>query len=496
MATPIPRNHVAIADASALARIVGGSVAQPGTSAARGERGVCTDSREVQDGDVFVALVGETHDAHSFVPDVIARGAALVIVSRDVPAPASVGVVKVESTLDALGRLGRWQRTEARQLRGVVGITGSVGKTSTKEMCAAVLEDLAPGRVRATQGNLNNLIGVPRTLLTLDDTTELAVVEIGMNVPGEIAKLCEIARPDIGIVTSIAPVHTEGVGSLEGVAREKGTLLASLPESGTAIYDADEPLLAPFVARSKAKTKLGFGEDEAAAVRVLSRTVTPRGQTVLYRVQGAPHELVVDLALLGEGAAKNAAAAIALAWALAGERGLQAAQRGLESLKPEPGRLCPIRGPGRTVVLDDTYNASPRSVINAIDTATELARGTHGRIVAVLGDMLELGAQEAELHALVGEHVALAGVSLFVACGKRMRAAADEAREMGADLVIEVDDPMAAVDEVDRFLIEGDIVVVKGSRGMRMERVVEAILARRSSAGTTSAPPADGGASR
>ncbi len=166
------------------------------------------------------------------------------------------------------------------------------------------------------------------------------------------------------------------------------------------------------------------------------------------------------------------------------------AAHALAALKPEPGRLCPIPGPGNTVILDDSYNASPRSVINAIDTATEIARATNGRIVAVLGDMLELGALENEMHALVGEHVAVAGVSLFVACGKRMRAAADEAREMGADLVIEVDDPMKAVDEVCRFLIEGDVVVVKGSRGMRMERVVEGILTRTSSAGTLAAPVA------
>ncbi|MFO0681555.1 MAG: UDP-N-acetylmuramoyl-tripeptide--D-alanyl-D-alanine ligase [Sandaracinus sp.] len=488
MATPLPRNRVEIGGAAELAEIVLGRVVRAGAPASATSRGVCTDSREVEPGDVFVALVGETHDAHAFLADVVARGAALVVVSRDVSVPDHVGVVRVESTLAALGRLGTWQRVHAPQLSTVIGITGSVGKTTTKEMCAAVLEDLAPGHVVATRGNLNNLVGVPRTLLTVEAGTTYAVVEIGMNVPGEITQLCEIARLDVGIVTSVAAVHTEGVGSIEGVAREKGSLLTSLTEKGTAIFDADEPLLAPYVAASKAARKLGFGKDAGASVQLVSRTATPHGQTVVYRVASAPHDLVVDLAILGEGAAKNAAAAIALAWALAGERGLQSAQRGLESLKPEPGRLCPIRGPGGTVVLDDTYNASPRAVINAIDTATELARATNGRIVAVLGDMLELGALETEMHALVGEHVALAGVSLFVACGKRMRAAADEAREMGADLVIAVDDPMQAIDEVDRFLIEGDVVIVKGSRGMRMERVVEGILARRSSAGGEAAP--------
>ena len=487
MATPLPRNAVHIVDGSHLAAIVGGTYEQIGPRPAD-PCCVCTDSREVRQGDVFVALVGESHDAHTFVVDVARRGAALVVVSRRVNVPETTGVVRVDDTLVALGKLGTWARDGAGALRAVIGITGSVGKTSTKEMCAAVLRARDP--ITATEGNLNNLVGVPRTLLTIDpEHTKFAVVEMGMNVPGEIAKLCAIARPDIGIVTNVAPVHTEGVGSVVGVAREKGALLTSLPEGGTAIYDADEPLLAPHVAASKARRKIGFGRHEKADVRIVSRTARADGQRVSYRI-GGDTELVVELSLLGAGAAKNAGAVIALARAVWDGEHLDVAARALGALKPEPGRLCPIAGPGGTVILDDSYNASPRAVINAIDTATEIARATNGRIVAVLGDMLELGALETEMHALVGEHVAVAGVSLFVACGKRMRAAADEAREMGADLVVEVDDPMTAIDEVCRFLIEGDVVIVKGSRGMRMERVVEGILTRTSSAGTLASPVA------
>jgi UDP-N-acetylmuramoyl-tripeptide--D-alanyl-D-alanine ligase len=486
MATPLPRNAIFLPDASELQRIVGGVVVQSGAPEILSTRSVCTDSREVQRGDVFVALVGEKHDAHAFVHDVVARGAGLLVVSRDVTVPNSVGVVRVPDTLVALGRLGRWQRephvVRTPRLDAVIAITGSVGKTSTKEMCAAVLRAIDL-RVVATEGNLNNLIGVPRTLLMIDEQTRYAVVEMGMNVPGEIAKLCAIAEPDIGIVTNVAPVHTEGVGSIDGVAREKGALLTSLPESGTAIYDGDEPLLIPSANASKASRKLAFGESQDADVRMTFRTPAREGQTVGYRVRGRDGEdVVLDLALLGHGAAKNAGAALALGWAIGGEKGVDAAKRGLALLRPEPGRLCPLHGPGGTVILDDSYNASPRSVINAIDTATEIARATSGRIVAVLGDMLELGALETEMHALIGEHVALAGVSMFVACGRRMRVAADEAREMGADFVLEVDDPLDAVREVERFLIEGDVVVIKGSRGMRMERVVEALRERKEAA--------------
>ena len=482
MATPLPRNSVRLRDAAELASIVGGSVVQPGGFGGA-SCGVCTDSREVRTGDVFVALRGEKHDAHSFVADVVKSGAHALIVSAAVTAPSYVAVVRVDDTLVALGRLGTWATTNGptnmKHVEHIVAITGSVGKTSTKEMCAVVLRTHPLVEVVATQGNLNNLIGVPRTLLMVGSDRTNVIVEMGMNVPGEIAKLCEIARPDIGIVTNVAPVHTEGVGSIEGVAREKGALLTSLPETGTAIYDGDEPLLAPYVAASKAKTKLGFGESQDADVRMTWRVPFAAGQTVGYRIRGREGEdIVLDLALLGKGAAKNAGAALALAWDLAHESGIQPARHALASLHPEPGRLCPIAGPGNTVIIDDSYNASPRSVINAIDTATEIARTTNGRLIAVLGDMLELGTLENEMHALVGEHIALAGVSLFVACGRRMRVAADEAREMGADFVLDVDDPMDAVREVDRFLIEGDVVVIKGSRGMRMERVVEALRPR------------------
>jgi UDP-N-acetylmuramoyl-tripeptide--D-alanyl-D-alanine ligase len=482
MATPLPRNRVSLVDAANVAAIVGGRVIAP---ASLSPACVCTDSREVEPGDVFVALVGEKHDAHAFLADVAARGAALVIVSRDVSVPAGVGAVKVGDSLAALGALGAWARSDAhaKALGPVIGITGSVGKTSTKQMCAAMLRALAGAHVVATEGNLNNLIGVPRTLLSLDEGTTHAVVEIGMNVPGEIARLCAIARPTVGLVTAVAEVHTEGVGSLEGVAREKGAMLTSLAPEGTAIFTADDAILAPYAEASKAKRKISFGKSEHADVRLVSREAHGAGQRARYVIAGRDGEVELGLHLLGEAAAKNAAGALALGWALAGEAGIDAAKRGLATIQPEPGRLAALPGPGGTIIVDDSYNASPRAVINAIDTATEIARTTSGRLVAVLGDMLELGALEADLHALVGEHVALAGVSLFVACGKRMRAAADEAREMGADLVLAVDDPMDAIAEVERFLIEGDVVVVKGSRGMRMERVVEALTARKEQAG-------------
>jgi UDP-N-acetylmuramoyl-tripeptide--D-alanyl-D-alanine ligase len=343
-------------------------------------------------------------------------------------------------------------------------------------MCASVLRAREP--ITATAGNLNNLVGVPRTLLTIDpERTLLAVVEMGMNVPGEIAKLCEIARPDIGIVTNVAPVHTEGVGSVAGVAREKGALLTSLSEDGTAIYDADEPLLAPYVAASKARRKIGFGRHVDADVRIVSRTARADGQNVSYRI-GGDTDLVVELSLLGAGAAKNAGAAIALARAVWDGAHLDVAARALGALKPEPGRLCPIAGPGNTVILDDSYNASPRSVINAIDTATEIARATNGRIVAVLGDMLELGAAAGEMHFAIGAEAARSGLDLLVLVGELTRAAAAGALESGIapERVVHVADTEEALRLVPSLLASGDVVLVKGSRATGLDRLVKHLV--------------------
>lgn len=492
MATPLPKNDASFT-VDELASACGGRVLA--SMEGRG-RSVVTDSRAVAPGAIFVALRGDKHDAHAYLAQVFSQRPFAVVVSEDLQAPSGVAVVRVPDTLRALGDLARAHAARLRSegaLRVVIGVTGSVGKTSTKEMLALGLRSgRPPGAVAATAGNLNNLIGVPMTLLALTPEVEIAIVEMGMNVPGEIARLAEIAAPDLGVVTSVAPAHTEGVVDLTGIAEEKSALLRALPASALgAIAPADDAVIEPFLAGVKAPL-LRAGRTEGADVRLVDRTTRWDGTHASVTLPEpfasgslAERTLRFHLPLFGEGAAKNAATAIATGLLLGGPDEARRIATALLSIAPTAGRLAFLRGTRSTVLLDDSYNASPRAMDNALETAAELAHHTGGRLVAVLGDMLELGALETELHARVGETAARMGASLLVACGPRMRAAAQEARELGADFVIELDDPMDAVDAVRQFVQRGDVIVVKGSRGLKMERVVSALTSRGSS------PPLD-----
>lgn len=494
MATPLPSN-VASFTRDELVLATGGLLVQSGARDAF--RSVVTDSRRAIEGAIFVALAGDRFDGHAFVDEVTTQGVSALIVSRDVSAPPGVTVVRVPDTLDALGGLGRHHTRRLRSegaLRTVIGITGSVGKTTTKEMLAAALaEDRPAGSVRATEGNLNNRIGVPMTLLALDAGVELAVIEMGMNLPGEIARLAAIAEPDLGLVTAVAAAHTEGVGSLDGVAREKASLLAALPSGAiAAIAPSDDAAIEPYLAAVQTPlVRVGIGE--RADIRVLRSATDPSGTRLVVgfdpRLCPEPEARAFELSvpLLGAGAARNVAMTLAAVAHLSGFAGLERARRALARLRPTPGRLALEAGTRGTLLLDDSYNASPRAMENALETAAELARCSGGRLVAVLGEMLELGALETESHARVGETAARLGVSLLVACGARMHTAAEEARELGCDFVLSEADPLGAIEPVRSFVQPGDVILVKGSRGLRMERVVEALRTRGSS-------PPEGGA--
>jgi UDP-N-acetylmuramoyl-tripeptide--D-alanyl-D-alanine ligase len=474
-ATPIPSNQATftpeeILEASAAVQLLAPS---------RHLAGVAIDSRAVAPGNVFVALVGASHDAHDYLSDAIAAGAHAVVVSREVEVPEGVGVFRVEDTLGALGALGGFHRR--RYDVPVVAITGSVGKTSTKELVAAALTGAGMHTV-FTRGNLNNRIGVPMTLFTLDAEHDAAVIEIGMNVPGEIADLADMARPTVGVVTSVAEVHTEGVGGLDGVAREKGALLDALGDGAAAVWCHDYPWLAPFAERSAASHKLSYGLREGATVRLIEHSLDGHGAThARYRL---PHrELEATLTLLGEAAAVNAAGALAVVEVLDPTR-LDDAAAALASVPHGPHRMVPIELVSGLLVVDDSYNASPASTVQALATASALAEARGGALVAVLGDMLELGPEEQRMHASVGRAAVEAGVAALVACGERMshagRAALSAAMERPSGrrarvvLLRNVDDAAECVRELVK---PNDVVLVKGSRGMRMERVVEALRA-------------------
>ncbi|HEY8429191.1 MAG TPA: UDP-N-acetylmuramoyl-tripeptide--D-alanyl-D-alanine ligase, partial [Sandaracinaceae bacterium] len=428
---------------------------------------------------LFVALRGARHDAHEFVPQAVAAGAAAVLVDRALEVPDGVGVFRVEDTLAALGALAAHHRR--RYDVPVVAITGSVGKTSTKELVAAALRGTGC-HVAATRGNLNNRVGVPMTLFTIGPEHAAVVIEIGMNVPGEIADLAAMVAPNVGVVTSVAEVHTEGVGGIEGVAREKGALLEALDENAAAIWCADEALLAPYAERSRARAKIGYGAGEAAAVRLVRWELDGVRTRASYVLPHREKALELTLAMLGQAAATNAAAALAVAACVDPDR-LEDAAAALGEVAPAAHRMVPIETASGLLVIDDTYNASPRSAIAALETASLLASARGGRLVAVLGDMLELGAHAERLHAQVGREAIRAGACALIACGELMTHAGKAAlaatmeRSGQRAKVVLVRKPEDAAECARELAVRGDVVLVKGSRGMRMERVVDALSA-------------------
>jgi UDP-N-acetylmuramoyl-tripeptide--D-alanyl-D-alanine ligase len=428
-----------------------------------------------------VALRGERFDGHDHVAAAAGAGATAVMVERPVEVPEGVGVLRVPDTLEALGRLAAHHR--GRFDLPVIAVTGSVGKTSTRTLLAAALRGV--GRhVLETTGNLNNLIGAPMTLLTLAEEHDAAVVEIGMNTPGEIARLTAIVAPTVGVVTAVAAAHTEGVGDLEGVAREKGALLLGLPPEGVAVHTADDAVLLPWADATPATHRLTFGVEAGATVRLLDWSIDldERGvpcTKARYRVGMRP--IALRLRLLGGGSARNVAATLATLEALGED--LETAVAALEEVAPVPGRLAPRPAPRGRLVLDDSYNASPRSVSAALKTAAALARARGTGMVAVLGDMLELGAEELAAHRTAGIRVVEAGARAFVAAGPRMSEAGRSALRQTMDgprgqrtAVVLVRDAAGAVEAALEVARDDDVVLVKGSRSAGMEAVVEALL--------------------
>jgi UDP-N-acetylmuramoyl-tripeptide--D-alanyl-D-alanine ligase len=470
MATPIPRNQARFSLTEVAQATAGEAV-----GAAAQVVGVTTDSRAVVPGCLYVALRGERHDGHDFVSQALASGAAAVVVSDRAALPKGACGVVVADSLHAFGQLAALHR---RRWGGrVVAITGSAGKTTTKELTFAALR-AAGSKVARSLGNLNNQVGVPATLLCLDEQTDLAVIELGTNAPGEIARLAQICAPEVGVVTAVAAAHTAGLGSLEQVAKEKAALLHALPAEGTAIYRADDPTLLAQLACLRATHRLGFGRADQADVRLVRHELraTPSMSCELWFAPQA-RALRCELQLFGEGPALDAAAAMAVVLAALGETALDAAARGLAEVVPPPGRLRPVAGPQGAMILDDSYNANPASMRVSIDTALELARARHGRALLVLGDMLELGAGSRAAHHAIGAQAAQAGVAALIACGLEMTAAAEAARERARDAghelsIAHLSDPAGAAALVRPLLRSGDVVLVKGSRSMGMERVV------------------------
>jgi UDP-N-acetylmuramoyl-tripeptide--D-alanyl-D-alanine ligase len=434
---------------------------------------ISIDSRTIMAREAFVAIQGDVHDGHRFIGDVLNRGIGGIIVARKriddfqalMRTHSDAVCVTVEDTTRALGELGAFHRR--RSPAAVVAITGSNGKTSTRRMTAAVASRrftvLEPAK------NLNNQIGVPLTLFRLEPRHQWAILELGTNRPGEIARLSEICTPDIGVITNIGPAHLEGLGSLEGVLQEKGALLAGLAPGGRAVLNADDPRLRPFAGASGAEA-LRFGLSADAAVRADRIRETDQG--ILFELALPGRRAQVQLHAFGRFMVHNALAAAAVGYAL----GLDITDigQGLEAFTPVPGRMRVIALAGGIHLIDDTYNANPASMEGAIAALNHLRRGA--RSLLVLGDMRELGRNADAWHRQVGQLAARSGAAKLLICGDHAADVAAGARQGGmaaADIVI---GPRAAVQTA--LLLElkaGDWVLVKGSRAMGLEAVVRAV---------------------
>jgi UDP-N-acetylmuramoyl-tripeptide--D-alanyl-D-alanine ligase len=432
--------------------------------------GVSIDSRRPSTGALFVPIVA-ARDGHDFLDAAIAGGAAAVLVARGRPLPAGEAtVVEVDDTLAALTRLAA--RSRDRVSGPVVAITGSNGKTTTRAMVEAVLASALPD-VLCTRGNLNNHLGVPLTLLDAPHEPRAMVIELGMSAPGENDHLARIVRPTAAVITSIALEHLEFMGSLEAIAAAEAEVVPHVAEDGIVVVPSDEPTLVPHLPKAARPAVLRFGPDDAADVRVLGVELGERTEATLQLPSG--ERVVLRLRLFGAHNARNAAAALAVGTRLG--LPLRPMLEALEAVEPvgDRGR---VHAWGEHLVIADCYNANPGSMEAALASLAALRRHRAGPRVAVLGDMLELGPRELELHAEVGRRCAALGLERVIALGPRSEAIARAAAEGGVPAEHVGDDTEAAAAAV-RQALHGaapGAVLLKGSRGMRLERVVDALL--------------------
>lgn len=431
---------------------------------------ISTDTRTIESGDLFVALSGENFDGEAFVDEAVAKGAAGLLVSREPSMARPVPAVVVKDTLRALGDLAAWRRRQLSGLR-VLAITGSSGKTTVKEMTAAILARKFP--ILKTTGNFNNLIGLPLTLLKLKDAHRLAVLEMGMNRPGEIARLTEIAAPDFACINNVHGAHLLGLDDINGVARAKAELFDGLAPTSTMVINLDDPLVRAMAKRYRQR-QITFGLNRRAQVR--ATYIRLDGEAgIAFTLKIGREQIRVRLHCVGRHNVTNALAAAALAHAVG--LSLEEISRGLAEFAPYDKRLQIERLGSGLRVVNDTYNANPASMLAALETVQELRR--EHRSVAVLGDMLELGGESVAAHRQIGENVARLGFShlLAVGGGAGEMVAAARAAGMAEVLCRLYNDKNEIIAQLKALLKSGDLtagdwLLVKGSRGMRMETII------------------------
>lgn len=427
---------------------------------------VCTDSRSVQDGDLFFALRGERFDGHQFAVEAVKAGAAGLVLDRPVEGiPAGAQVFIVKATLKALQDLAAFNRQ--RSGVPVVGVTGSSGKTTTKDLICSVLSSRL--KTLKTEGNFNNELGLPLTLLRLDGTYGAAVVEMAMRGPGEIDFLCRMASPDGAVITNIGEAHFERLGSVENIARAKGEILDYIPERGFALLHGESPYIGREAARCRGKV-IFFGEDTALDVFVRDIEAVEGGNRFTANVMGVEEEFFVPLP--GRHNVINSLSAIAVGMELGLD--MRSMQKGLSGASLTAMRLEMLNISG-VRIINDSYNANPSSARAALQTLSELSGGA--RRIAVLGDMLELGEKSEPGHRQVGRLAYEAGVDLLAAVGNLAAYIGAGAREAGmpSSNIQYYGSAREAARELKKTIRTGDVVLVKGSRGMKMEEFINSL---------------------
>ncbi|HYN20649.1 MAG TPA: UDP-N-acetylmuramoyl-tripeptide--D-alanyl-D-alanine ligase [Thermoanaerobaculia bacterium] len=456
--------------AAEIARATGGRITagDPGKECA----GAAIDSRAIKGGEIFFALPGTRTDGHRFVGDALALGAGAAVVQEDVPLPTppdTAIVIRVEDSLRALQDLARHVRA-AGVPQKLVGITGSAGKTTTKELLAAMLE--ARFRISKTEGNLNNLIGFPLCLLNVPDGTEWMVAEMGMSTAGELRELSLMGRPDAAVFTVVRPVHLEFFASVREIAEAKAELLAGLAPGGPVIANADDPEVARIARRHQGGRVVWYGIEsktsEITDVRLRDLKPEPEGVGSRFRLEAGGETAEIRLPLHGLYNAENCLAAAACAWAL----GVSLAEIGAAAREVQPASMRGVVHQGSFTLVDDSYNSNPAALAKALEGAALLPGG---RRVAVLGDMRELGPEGPRFHRESGELAARLGFSPVLGVGELSRELAAGAEEAGARAHW-VADAAAAAEWAAGEVRTGDLVLVKASRGVGLEKVVRRLL--------------------
>lgn len=458
-------------NADRVAEIVGGRVMAVGTAIQL--VGVSTDTRSLAKtsrSPLFVAIKGPHFDAHTMLKESVHAGARAVIVEQDLPIPTGCWGIRVDSTLDALGKLAHWWRREFAKMP-VVGITGSNGKSTTKQMIVGAVTEMGP--VLATEGNFNNLIGLPLTVFRWGPEHRAAILEMGMNAASEIEKLTQIAEPDVGLITNVTAAHLDLLRTVEQVAKAKGELFETMRQDGTVVVNLEDPWVRK-LGEGYPGRKITFGMQDNADIRFGHMTTNHlESLDLTFSVFGQTVEL--HLAVPGFHNVMNAMAATGVAMALGVS--LESALEGISTFTPMKWRMERLQLASGVQVINDCYNANPLSMNAALRTVSAAKRA--GRFVAVLGSMRELGPDAAAKHHEVGVEAAQHHVDQLFTFGEHAQELADGAKSAGlaADRVMMTTDIEELKTQVASVLKPGDVVLVKGSRGMKLERLVDHLKA-------------------